>query len=103
VQRRASRTQQHDASVDRRRGDAFSAKVKAILPTPRGVVLGCVVDEGTIENGMVVEVTAGEHRHTGTVVMLRRFGVELEKVSQGEFGVLIEPPYVGPLPERLTS
>jgi len=85
----------------------FSARAKALFATPAGLVLGCVMEDGTVKNGMRVTVTTPEGAtHQGVVVNLRHMWTDLDSVSYGEFeefGLLIEPAYGGSIPALVTG
>ena len=86
----------------------FSARVEAIFRTPDGLALGCIVEQGRVSRGMNVTVTGDGVAHQATVTSLRRSMWDVDAVAagdltHGEFGMIVEPPYVGPLPARVTS
>ena len=82
----------------------FEAAVKAMFRTPAGLVFGCVVETGAVRPGMAVDVwLGGEVVHAGTVASLRHTWFDREVVSEGEFGLLVDPAYDGPLPDRVTG
>ena len=78
-----------------------SARVAALWEHPNGLVLGCIVDEGRLTRGMSLSVLAGERVvHQGTVTSLRRGKEDLDVVTSGECGVLLDPPFLGYVPEE---
>jgi translation initiation factor IF-2 len=88
----------------------FSARVDAAFRVPDGIVFGCVVEEGRVARGMAVTVIAedGAVAHQATVLHLRRAKADMDSVADGQFvdgqfGMLVDPPYVGPLPARVTG
>jgi translation initiation factor IF-2 len=85
----------------------FSARVKAMFATPSGLVLGCVMEEGTVTRGMQVTVATAEGvEHHGTVVSLRHMWTDLDTVAAGagmEFGLLVDPAYNGTIPAQVTG
>jgi translation initiation factor IF-2 len=93
--------------VEKKRA-AFSARVDVLFPVPAGVALGCTVETGSVSRGMSVTVIADGVAHPATVTNLRRMWDDLDSVAEGQFpdeqfGMLVEPPYSGPLPARVTS
>ena len=82
----------------------FEAVVRAMFHTPAGLVFGCVVETGAVRPGMAVDVwLGGEVRHQGTVAGLRYTWFDREVVTEGEFGLLLDPVYDGPMPDRVTG
>ena len=92
--------------LDRKQG-RFSALAKTTFHKPAGCVLGCIMEAGTVTRGMKVTVTAPNGLvHEGVVVSLRHMWSELESISYGEFGefgLLIEPGYAGPVPAQVAG
>jgi translation initiation factor IF-2 len=90
--------------LDREHG-RFSAVATSTFQKPAGRVLGCRIEDGTVTRGMPVTVTTpdgGEHR--GVVVSLRHRWDDAASISVGEhleFGMILEPSYLGPVPARL--
>jgi hypothetical protein len=111
VRERAARTgesyQAARRQLERRR--RFSARVVQQFRTPRGIALGCIIEAGQVRPGMPVTVVsdAGEPRHRAVVVSLRRWWTDLDDLRyEGEaleFGLLLDPPYTGPVPARVTG
>lgn len=85
----------------------FSAVASSTFDRPAGRVLGCIMEEGTVTRGMKVTLTAPDGAtHHGVVVSLRLMWKAVDAVSKDEFehfGLLVEPPYVGPIPARVTG
>lgn len=92
--------------LERKRG-RFSALANSTFDRPAGRVLGCIIEDGTVVRGMPVTVrTPDGVEHHGTVVSLRHMWDDLESVSSGEFGefgLLLDPPYLGPVPAQVTG
>ena len=92
--------------LDRKRG-RFSALANSTFDRPVGRVLGCIMEDGKVTLGMKVAVTAPEGtRHQGVVVSLRHMWDDVDSVSYGEFGefgLLLDPPYLGPIPAQVTG
>ena len=75
---------------------------------PSGIVLGCIIEGGEVTRGMTVTVVTSEGPvHQGIVVSLRHQRDDLDSVRYGgrygEFGLLIEPAYAGPIPAQVTG
>ena len=93
--------------LERQRG-RFSARAVQVFQTRSGIVLGCIVEGGEVTRGMTVIVATGEGpKHQGVVVSLRHQWTDLDSVHYGgrygEFGLLLEPGYNGPLPAQVTG
>jgi translation initiation factor IF-2 len=92
--------------LERKQG-RFSAIAKTTFDKPAGRVLGCIMEGGKVTRGMQVTVTSpGGVKHQGVVVSLRHMWSDLDSISYGEFGefgLLIEPAYVGPVPAEVTG
>lgn len=85
----------------------FSARANATFDRPAGRVLGCIIEGGKVTRGMKVTVTTPEGaEHRGVVVSLRHMWEDADSISHGEvgeFGMLLEPPYLGPIPAQVTG
>ena len=86
----------------------FSARVDALFRTPDGLAFGCVVEEGSVSRGMSVTVIGDGVSHAAIVTSLRRSKWDVETVAfedseYGHFGMIIEPPYPGAFPVRVTA
>jgi translation initiation factor IF-2 len=111
VRKRAAKTGESYQAARRQmegKRPTFSARVDAMFQVPAGVALGCVVEEGSVSRGMKVTVIAEGVGHSATVAGLRRRWDDVDSVakgqfSDGQFGMLVDPPYFGPLPARVTS
>ena len=111
VRRRAAKTGESYQAARRQlegKRPAFSARVAALFRTADGLAFGCIVEEGSISRGMRVTVIGDGVAHQATVVSLRRSKWDVATVAAGEseygqFGMIVEPPYVGPLPARITA
>ena len=110
VRARAAKTGESYQTARRvleRKGGRFSARVASTFDRPAGRVLGCLLEEGRVTRGMEVVVTPPEGAsHRGVVVSLRHRWTELDDVAVGdavEFGLLLDPPYLGPVPARVTG
>ena len=72
-----------------------------------GRVLGCIMEGGTVTRGTKVTVEAPNGVvHEGVVVSLRHRWDDLDSVSHGElreFGLLVEPAYLGSDPAHVRS
>ena len=93
--------------LERQRG-RFSARATMVFGMPEGVVLGCVIEGGEVTQGMTVTVVTGEAvRREAVVVGLRHQKTDLESLGYGgpfgEFGLLLDPAYDGPLPAHVTG
>jgi translation initiation factor IF-2 len=68
------------------------AEVRVLFRTPRGVVAGCMVTQGTItRNSLARLVRDGVIIHTGRVGSLRRFKDDVREVAEGyECGIGLE-------------
>ena len=78
----------------------LSARVNGLWAHPAGLVLGCIVDEGRMTRGMPVTIMAGDTvLHQGTVASLRRGKEDQAVVTSGACGILLEPPFYGPVAE----
>jgi hypothetical protein len=88
-------------------GGGFAARVDVVFEKPAGRILGCTMERGTVARGLAVTVaTPSGVQHHGVVVSLRHMWTDLESVSAGEyveFGLLLDPPYDGPLPAHVTG
>jgi hypothetical protein len=110
VRNRAARTGESYQTARRmlegKRG-RFSARATVTFERPAGRALGCVMERGTVTRGMNVAVTApGEVEHHAVVVNLRRRWHDVDSVAHGEFeefGLLLEPAYLGPVPALVTG
>lgn len=81
------------------RPDALSAPVYAVWASPLGLILGCHVEKGQIVPGKAVTVMADEAvLHQGTVVSLRVGREDREVVTDGDCGVILDPPFHGYAP-----
>lgn len=85
----------------------LTARATTTFERPAGRVLGCIIETGIISPGTKVTVTAPDGRaHEGVVVSLRRAFADVRAVDAGatpEFGLLLDPPYYGPVPARITG
>ena len=92
--------------LERKRGQ-FSALANSTFDKPAGRVLGCIIEDGKVTRGMKVTVTTPEGvKHQGVVVSLRHMWDDVDSVSYGEFGefgLLLEPAYLGPIPAQVTA
>jgi translation initiation factor IF-2 len=74
----------------------LSVRVDAMWEHRDGLVLGCVVVEGRLSQGMAVTVMAGEDiLHRGTVASLRYGKEDRAVVTSGPCGIMLDPPYLG--------
>ncbi len=87
--------------------ERFSALASATFHKPAGRVLGCTIESGTVTRGMRVTVTTADGaEHQGVVASLRHRWDDAESISLGEvveFGMILEPAYVGPVPAHVTG
>ena len=93
--------------LERQRG-RFSARAVQRFAKPDGFVLGCIIEGGEVSRGMTVAVAFRDGaQHQGVVVSLRHMWTDLESVRYGgpygEFGLLMEPAYLGPFPAQVTG
>ena len=114
VRERAAKTgesyQAARRQLERQRG-RFSARALEVFPTPSGIALGCVIEGGEVTRGMRVRVVTGagavDSTHDGVVVSLRHMWTDLDAVrfggDYGEFGLILDPPYTGPVPAQVTG
>ena len=78
------------------RGGGLSAPVYALWEHPAGLVLGCHVEQGQLTLGMSVTVLAGEEvLHEGIVASLRVGKEDRAVVTEGDCGILLDPPFRG--------
>ena len=95
--------------LERRRNGGFSARATQLFPTPSGPALGCIIERGEVHRGMTVTIASGGPgtKHVGVVVSLRHRWTDLETVRHDgrdeQFGLIVEPPYTGPVPARVTG
>jgi hypothetical protein len=87
---------------------AFSARLEAIFYTRSGIAFGCIVEDGRVSRGMRVTVAGHGITHHATVASLRRSWRDVDSVVADEsadrkFGMIVEPPYAGPLPAHVTG
>ncbi len=77
---------------DEREVELGRAEVRALFRTPRGVVAGCMVTQGTITRGSLARlVRDGTIVWTGRVGSLRRFKDDVREVTEGyECGISLE-------------
>lgn len=111
VRERAAKTGESYQAARRQlegQGPSFSARVEALFRTPDGLAFGCVVEEGSVSRGMRVTVIGDGIAHQATVTSLRRSKWDVDTVAAsaspyGQFGMIVDPPYAGPLPARVTA
>jgi hypothetical protein len=111
VRRRAEKTGESYQAARRQlegKRPSFTARVEAMFRTPAGIAFGCVVEEGRVAPGMRVTVAGDGAEHAATVVSLRRWWWDVPAVVAGEtanaqFGMIVDPPYTGPLPARVVG
>lgn len=109
VRQRAAKTgESYPAARRQLRGKQprFAARAVAIFRTPAGLAFGCVVEAGSVSRGMGVTVIGDGVAREATVLSLRRSWWDVDRVAAGEsadseFGMILEPPYIGPLPARV--
>ena len=74
----------------------LSARVGALWAHPAGLVLGLIVEQGRVIRGMSVTVMSGDNVvHKGTVASLRRGKEDMDVVTSGECGIMLEPAFYG--------
>lgn len=99
VRQRSAKTGESYQAAKRqieRQPGRLSARVAALWAHPAGLVLGCIVEQGTLTRGMAVTVMAGGNVvHKGTVASLRRGKHDEAVITSGECGILLEPPFHG--------
>src|SRR4051794_26018876 len=92
--------------LERKRGQ-FSALANSTFDRPAGRILGCIIEDGTILRGMKVTVTTPDGtKHQGVVASLRHMWTDVDSVTYGEFGefgLLLDPEYLGPVPAQVTA
>ena len=111
VRKRAAKTgESYQAARRRLRPPApVVVRVQATFRTldpPGGIAYGCVVEAGRIARGMKVVLSIGDTEvHRGTVASLRvaKYDIDAIGEGQGPFGIMVDPPYDGPMPEFLTT
>jgi translation initiation factor IF-2 len=111
VRERAAKTGESYQTARRqleRQRDRFSARAVGIFQTTSGRVLACVIEAGEVTRGMTVAVATGDgSTHDGTVASLRHMKQDLAAVRFDgpfrEFGLLLEPAYVGSVPARISA
>ena len=82
-----------------------SARVEVVIRTPRGVVIGCTVEQGTISRGSpAVVVLNGRPVHEATINAIRNFGTDIAAAPRGlQCGLLLEPPFEGPAADTVLT
>lgn len=110
VRRRAEKTgesyqaarRQLEQQVRRAKG---TARVDMIFRTPRGIVIGCTIEDGTIRRGSTaVVVVGGRPVHEATVEGIKNFQSDIPAASTGlQCGLLLDPPYPGPVAEAVLT
>ena len=113
VRARAAATGESYQAARRRLADSgggFAATALVAFPRPAGLALGCIVEAGAVRPGMAVTVASNDPQrppHRAVVVSLRHQWTDLDVVrfgagpASGEFGMILDPPYLGPLPARV--
>ena len=99
VRKRSAKTGESYQAARRqlqREAAGVSAPVYALWAHPDGLVLGCVVEEGQLTPGMPVTVMARDTvLYQGTVASLRVGKEDQAVVTEGECGIMLEPPFHG--------
>ena len=107
VRERAAKTGESYQTARRRlegSNATFSARVDVLFRMPVGVVLGCTLETGRVTPGLKVSVLADQVVvHRGRVATLRRFKEDVDVVREGQFGILLDPPYEGPRPDAVVE
>jgi hypothetical protein len=111
VRKRAAKTGESYQAARRqlKRPAPVVVRVHAIFRTqdpPGGLAFGCVVERGRIARGMSVALSIGDEEvHRGTVASLRVAKYDIDAITEGEgpFGLMIDPPYDGRMPEFVTG
>jgi hypothetical protein len=111
VRKRAAKTGEsyQAARCQMERPALVVARVQAIFRTqepPCGIAFGCVIETGRIVRGMSVTLSiGGEEVHRGTVASLRvaKYDIDTIVEGQGPFGLMIDPPHDGRMPELVTG
>ncbi|HYD08759.1 MAG TPA: hypothetical protein VEA78_01545, partial [Acidimicrobiales bacterium] len=109
VRKRAAKTGESYQAARRQleaQRQRFSARVDALFRTPEGIAFGCTIEEGGVARGMTVTVAGDGIEHRGTVTSLRRWkwdvdSVALDDAPYAQFGMIVDPPYDGPIPARV--
>jgi translation initiation factor IF-2 len=86
----------------------FVARVKALFRVESGIAFGCLVEHGKVTRGMRVAVVLNDEViHQGIVASLRHGQADVDSVAEGQFsagfGLLVDPPYNGPVPDTVTG
>ena len=86
----------------------FVARVTAMFRAEAGIAFGCYVWQGKATRGMRVAVMLNDEViYEGVVAGLRHGKTDVDSVAEGDFpdgfGLLVEPPYNGPLPHTVTG
>jgi translation initiation factor IF-2 len=85
----------------------FSARAVTVHETPSGLALGCIMMGGRVARGMTVTVTADDGtKLRGIVKSLRHMKDDVDSFAfgeVGEFGLILEPTYSGPIPAQVTG
>ena len=98
VRERSAKTGESYQAAKRQleRQPRLSAPVYALWAHPTGLVLGCKVEQGALRLGMPVTVMAGDSViHQGTVASLRRGTEDQAVITEGDCGILLDPPFHG--------
>ena len=107
VRKRAAKTGESYQAARRQleRPEPAVARVQAIFRTqdpPDGLAFGCVLETGRIARGMSIALSIGDEVvHRGIVASLRVAKYDIDTIAEGEgpFGLMIDPPYDGRMPE----
>jgi translation initiation factor IF-2 len=110
VRRRAAKTGESYQAARRQLEEASNtaharALVEIMVRTPRGIVVGCTIDRGTIGRGdNVIVLHDGHPVHEAVVAAIRNFQADIEAASAGlKCGLILEPPYKGPLADEVLA
>ena len=73
-----------------------------------GIAFGCLIDQGKVTRGMSVTVRLNDEViHEGVVASLRHGQADIDSVAEGQFsagfGMIVEPPYNGTVPDAVTG
>ena len=86
----------------------FAARVTSMFRVDSGIAFGCLIDQGKVVRGMKVIVRLNDQMiHEGVVASLRHGQVALDSVAEGQFsagfGMIVDPPYNGSIPDSVTG
>jgi translation initiation factor IF-2 len=110
VRRRAEKTGESYQAARRQlerhiKGAQASARVERVFRAPFGVVIGCVVERGTISRGnSAVVLHDGRPVHEATIAAVRHLNSDIDGAPAGlQCGLLLDPPYEEPAADLVVT